>query len=73
MMRVLIFKLILIFFVTIPVFSQSVLNQQDASRERNLNEMEPFWRQALGGAILSIPSVQVQSAVIALDGGNIRA
>jgi len=34
---------------------------------------EPYWRQALGGAVLSLPSYQAQSAVVALDGGNIRA
>jgi len=72
-MRAFLIKLIIILFAAVPVFSQSVLNEQDAARERNLNELEPFWRQALGGAVLSIPSVQAQSAVVALDGGNIKA
>ena len=42
-------------------------------REQGLITSDPFWRQALGGAVQSLPSVQAQSAVVALDGGNIRA
>jgi len=34
---------------------------------------DPAWRQALGGIVISLPSVQVQSVVVALDGGNIKA
>ena len=52
-------------FITAPLFSQE--------RSQGLVTLEPFWRQALGGAVISLPSVQVQSAVVALDGGNIRA
>jgi len=48
-------------FVPVPLFSQTLITA------------EPFWRQALGGEVLSLPHVQVQSAVVALDGGNIRA
>ena len=51
------------------VFSQS----ESAQRGQGLFTGEPFWRQALGGAVLSLPDVQAQSAVVALDGGNIRA
>jgi len=57
----------LFFFVTASVFSQ------DNPREQGLVTSDPFWRQALGGAVLSLPSVQAQSAVVALDGGSIRA
>ena len=53
----------------IPAFSQS----EAAEREQGLITGDPFWRQALGGAVLSLPHVQAQSAVVALDGGNIRA
>lgn len=42
-------------------------------RGQGLVTDRPFWRQAMGGAVLSLPSVQAQSAVVALDGGNIRA
>jgi outer membrane protein assembly factor BamB len=52
-----------------PVFAQGT----DAERSQGFYTGSPFWRQALGGAVLSLPSVQVQSAVVALDGGNIRA
>jgi hypothetical protein len=57
----------LFFFVTVSVFTQ------ENAREQGLITSDPFWRQALGGTVLSLPSVQAQSAVVALDGGNIRA
>jgi outer membrane protein assembly factor BamB len=55
-------------FFTSPVFPQNT-----DVREQGLITKDPVWRQALGGAVLSLPSVQAQSAVVALDGGNIRA
>ncbi|MDR0622924.1 MAG: PQQ-binding-like beta-propeller repeat protein [Treponema sp.] len=33
----------------------------------------PIWRQALGGEVTGLPAVQAQSAVVALDSGNIKA
>ena len=57
----------LFFFVTVSAFTQ------DNIREQGLVTSDPFWRQALGGAVLSLPSVQAQSAVVALDGGSIKA
>jgi outer membrane protein assembly factor BamB len=51
------------------VFSQN----NTANQGQNLSNSEPFWRQALGGSVLSMPSVQAQSVVVALDGGNIKA
>jgi len=60
--------LIYFLFVT-PVFAQGT----DTERSQGLYTGAPFWRQALGGSVLSLPSVQAQSAVVALDGGNIRA
>jgi outer membrane protein assembly factor BamB len=61
-------KLIILFFLTFPLFAQN-----EGSRPQGFIVEEPIWRQALGGTVISIPSVQVQSAVVALDGGNIRA
>jgi outer membrane protein assembly factor BamB len=58
---------ILFFFASVSAFSQG------NTREQGLVTSDPFWRQALGGAVLSLPSVQAQSAVVALDGGSIRA
>jgi len=58
---------VFLFLAANPVFAQS------ETRSQGLVTNDPFWRQALGGAVLSIPSVQAQSAVVALDGGNIRA
>ena len=61
----------------VPVLTQSQESRRapaaPVSREQGLLTIEPVWRQALGGAVLSLPSVQAQSAVVALDGGNIRA
>jgi len=51
------------------VFSQN----NTANQGQNLSNSEPYWRQALGGSVLSMPSVQAQSVVVALDGGNIKA
>ena len=58
---------IILFLTGISVFAQT------GEREQGLVSIEPYWRHALGGAVLSLPSVQAQSAVVALDGGNIRA
>jgi outer membrane protein assembly factor BamB len=55
------------------LFAAAQIFAQDEIREQGLVTNDPFWRQALGGAVLSLPSVQAQSAVVALDGGNIRA
>jgi len=60
-------SLCFLFIISVPVFSQT------QTREQGLVTSEPFWRQALGGEVQSLPSVQAQSAVVALDGGNIKA
>jgi len=60
-------KIFTFIIFTFPLYSQS------GGREQGFITNDPFWRQALGGAVLSLPSVQAQSAVVALDGGNIRA
>ncbi|MDR0302614.1 MAG: PQQ-binding-like beta-propeller repeat protein, partial [Treponema sp.] len=62
-------KCAIFFLITVPVFAQNT----DIERDQALYTGTPSWRQALGGAVLSLPSVQAQSAVVALDGGNIRA
>ena len=63
-------KCVFLFLAAVPVFSQT---KAAADREQGLITAEPSWRQALGGSVLSLPDVQVQSAVVALDGGNIKA
>jgi len=67
MMKFFLKSCVLLFFTAIPLLAQEEI------REQGLVTNDPFWRQALGGAVLSLPSVQAQSAVVALDGGNIRA
>ncbi|MCL2277074.1 MAG: PQQ-binding-like beta-propeller repeat protein [Treponema sp.] len=57
------FNCVFLFITVIQAFSQN----------GGQPPTEPYWRQALGGEVLSIPSYQAQSAVVALDGGNIRA
>jgi len=61
--------LLLFIFAAVSVFSQN----EDERREQGLLSIAPLWRQALGGTVISLPSVQAQSAVVALDGGSIRA
>ena len=63
------FPKILFILLTFPLFAQNPATD----RQQGLVTGEPFWRQALGGAVTALPSVQAQSAVVTLDGGNIRA
>jgi len=58
-----------LFFTAVCVFPQS----QTGQRNQGLVTNDPIWRQALGGAVLSLPHVQAQSAVVALEGGSIKA
>jgi len=60
-------KCIFLLLTAVPVFSQTT------DREQGLMTIEPLWRQALGGEVLSLPDVQAQSAVVALDSGSIKA
>ena len=66
-MKFFLLKCLFFLCTAILAFSQSV------TREQGLVTSDPIWRQAIGGSVLSLPSVQAQSAVVALDGGNIRA
>jgi len=66
-MKLFLFNCVFFLCTIVTVFSQSDI------REQGLVTSDPFWRQAIGGSVLSLPSVQAQSAVVALDGGNIRA
>ncbi|MDR1301410.1 MAG: PQQ-binding-like beta-propeller repeat protein [Treponema sp.] len=34
---------------------------------------DPFWKQALGGSVIGVPSVQGGSVVVVCDGGNLKA
>jgi len=69
---------VLLFFAAVSVFPQSQSSNAGQSntigqRNQGLITSDPLWRQALGGAVLSLPDVQAQSAVVALDGGSIKA
>jgi outer membrane protein assembly factor BamB len=68
-MRFLLTSCVFLLFAAISVFPQSQIVQ----REQGLVTSDPLWRQAVGGAMLSLPHVQAQSAVAALDGGSIKA
>ena len=54
--------------IFILLFFCSNLNAQE-----NLYTDVPIWRQALGGAVIGNPVAQVESVVVATDGGNLRA
>jgi hypothetical protein len=49
--------LILLLFVSLPMFAQN----------DEYNEA-PYWRQALGGAVIGNPVAQVESVVVVTDG-----
>ena len=57
----------LIKYLILLLLASHLIAQTD-EREQGLVSNAPFWRQALGGNVLSLPSVQAQSAVVALDG-----
>jgi outer membrane protein assembly factor BamB len=44
-----------------------------AAEENTQIAADPLWRQALGGSVIGLPAAQVQSAVVALDSGSIKA
>jgi outer membrane protein assembly factor BamB len=64
-------KVIVFFLIASPLLTA----QSEVSKDRDQAWFtgDPVWRQALGGAIVSLPDAQAQSMVAALDGGNIRA
>ncbi|MDR1575032.1 MAG: PQQ-binding-like beta-propeller repeat protein [Treponema sp.] len=62
--------LISLLLLPLAVFSQS---GPAPDRERGRVDAEPLWVRALGGEVTGLPAAQVQSAVVALDGGNIKA
>jgi len=63
--------LLLILFCSAPVFAQNSGPSIDvAGAAANAAYL---WRQAVGGAVIGRPTVQAQSVVMALDGGNIKA
>ena len=56
------------------LIAASVFAQNPAvDRHHDVVTGEPLWRRALGGVVTALPSVQNQTVVVALDGGNIRA
>ena len=68
-----IFFLLLLFPFLLFAQNTNIEHGPTVDRERGQVNAEPIWRQALGGAITGIPTVQVQSIVAVLDGGNIKA
>jgi len=63
--------LLLIFFCSVPVFAQS--SGSSAGAASAAVNTAYLWRQAVGGAVIGRPTVQAQSVVMVLDGGNIKA
>jgi len=66
-------KCVLFIVLSFLFFDTAFSQSSNEVREQGLITSSPFWRQALGGEVLSLPHVQAQSAVVALDGGNIKA
>ena len=55
------------FFFTFLVSASWLCAQNDEYTD------PPFWRQALGGAVIGNPVTQVESVVVATDGGNLKS
>ena len=70
-----IYLLILLLILCPPLAAQNSGGEQGPTidRERGQVNAEPLWRQALGGEITGSPTVQVQSVVMTLDSGNVKA
>ena len=51
------------------------INPQDTQNPAEFPPFEdpPFWRQAVGGAVIATPASQAGSVVMISDGGNVRA
>ena len=65
--------LLLILFPLFPVTKLNAQQGPSIDREQGQINSAPIWRQALGGEITGYPTVQVQSVVMTLDGGNVKA
>jgi outer membrane protein assembly factor BamB len=61
--------------VLLLIFSPTLAAQSGPSMdsERGQTNYEALWRRALGGVITGYPTVQVESVVMTLDGGNVKA
>ncbi|MDR2478395.1 MAG: PQQ-binding-like beta-propeller repeat protein [Treponema sp.] len=67
------FLLLLLCIIPLVLPAQSGNAGPSPDRERGQVDTEYLWRQALGGAVIGQPTVQAQSVVMALDGGNVKA
>ena len=66
----------IIFLIFSFLIAAPLINAQEGptlDRERGQVNSEPLWRQALGGEITGPPTAQVQSVVMTMDGGNVKA
>jgi outer membrane protein assembly factor BamB len=54
---------------TVPALILILLGSSLAAQ----TEVSPLWRTALGGAVISPPSVQAGAAVVLMDSGNVKA
>jgi outer membrane protein assembly factor BamB len=66
-------RLIIFFFISLFPLSGQAPNQPGGGNTEEPVNTAPIWRQALGGEVLGLPAAQVQSAVVALDSGSIKA
>jgi len=67
-----------IVFSPVGLFAQSIapnnaLSNTQNSPDDDLYADTPVWRQAMGGASIGHPVAQVESVVIATDGGNLKS
>jgi outer membrane protein assembly factor BamB len=58
----------------VPLLAGLIQNAAAQSEETAAEAVSttPIWRQALGGAVIGLPSVQAGSVTVVCDGGNLR-
>ena len=60
-----------LFFVIFIIYRVVILNGQ--SQDPPPFDDPPYWRQAMGGAVIGSPASQAESVVMVSDGGNVKA
>ncbi|GHV71226.1 hypothetical protein AGMMS49928_22100 [Spirochaetia bacterium] len=58
------------FFAVLPLAAQT---ESEQTGREIIRDLIPFWQQALGGAVIGLPSAQAGSVVMVCEGGLLKA
>ena len=72
-MKKLLFDFIIFFCAITAVSGQSLDPAVSTIQRSEVFNDPPFWRQAMGGAVIGPPASQAESVVAVSDGGNVKA